>query len=268
MIISLCSSNLAINSIWPNWLKPLLERLCIYLWLYWVFLATCRSSLVAAIRGYSLVVVCGLLTVVASLAGGHRLWGAQVSVAAAHGLSSFSFWELEHRSIAVLHALSCSTACGIFPDHGWNHVSCIDRCILYHWATREAPIPLLLLLLFFISWRLIALQYCSDFCHTLTWISHGFTYVLHADPLSHLPPPPIPLGLPSAPGLITCFMHPTWASDVSPLIVYLFQCCSLWTSHPCLIPQTAKVCSVHLCLFFCFAYRVIVTIFLNSIYMC
>ena len=26
----------------------------------------------------------------------------------------------------------------------------------------------------FISWRLITLQYCSGFCHTLTWISHGF----------------------------------------------------------------------------------------------
>ena len=29
----------------------------------------------------------------------------------------------------------------------------------------------------FISWRLITLQYCSGFCHTLTWISHGFTCV-------------------------------------------------------------------------------------------
>ena len=39
----------------------------------------------------------------------------------------------------------------------------------------------------FISWRLITLQYCSGFCHTLTWISHGFTCVLHPDPPSHLP---------------------------------------------------------------------------------
>ena len=30
----------------------------------------------------------------------------------------------------------------------------------------------------FISWRLITLQYCSGFCHTLTWISHGFTCIL------------------------------------------------------------------------------------------
>ena len=50
----------------------------------------------------------------------------------------------------------------------------------------------------FISWRLITLQYCSGFCHTLTWISHGFTCTPHPDPHSHLPLHPIPLGLPSA----------------------------------------------------------------------
>ena len=29
----------------------------------------------------------------------------------------------------------------------------------------------------FISWRLITLQYCSGFCHTLTWISHEFIWM-------------------------------------------------------------------------------------------
>ena len=43
---------------------------------------------------------------------------------------------------------------------------------------------------------------------------------------------------------------------------------SLKSSHPCLLPQSPKVCSLHLCLFCCLTYRVIVTIFLNSIYMC
>ena len=33
----------------------------------------------------------------------------------------------------------------------------------------------------FISWRLITLQYCSGFCHTLTWINHGFTCIPHPD---------------------------------------------------------------------------------------
>ena len=51
---------------------------------------------------------------------------------------------------------------------------------------------------FFISWRLITLQYCSGFYYTLTWISHGFTFIPHPDPHPYLPLHPIPLGLPSA----------------------------------------------------------------------
>ena len=66
----------------------------------------------------------------------------------------------------------------------------------------------------FISWRLITLQYCSDFCHTLTWISHRFTCIPRPDPPSRLPPYPISLGLPSEPALSTCLMHPTWAGDL------------------------------------------------------
>ena len=45
---------------------------------------------------------------------------------------------------------------------------------------------------FFISWRLITLQYCSRFCHKLTWISHGYTCIPHPDLPSHLPLHPIP----------------------------------------------------------------------------
>ena len=66
----------------------------------------------------------------------------------------------------------------------------------------------------FISWRLITLQYWSGFCHTLTWISHGFTCIPHPDPPSHLSLHLIPLGLPSAPGPSTCLMYPAWAGDL------------------------------------------------------
>ena len=47
----------------------------------------------------------------------------------------------------------------------------------------------------------------------------------------------------------------------------MFQCHSPKSSHPLPLPQSPKDCSIHLCLFCCLAYRVIVTIFLNSIYM-
>ena len=39
-------------------------------------------------------------------------------------------------------------------------------------------------------------------------------------------------------------------------------------SYPRLLPQSPKVCSLYLCLFCCLAYKVVITIFLKSIYMC
>ena len=55
----------------------------------------------------------------------------------------------------------------------------------------------------YFNWSLITLQYCSGFCHTLTWISHGFTCVPHPEPPSHFPPHSIPLSYPCAPALST-----------------------------------------------------------------
>ena len=77
------------------------------------------------------------------------------------------------------------------------------------WRRKCQPTPVFFFFFFpfiFISWRLITLQYCSGFCHTLTWISHGFTCIPHPDPPSHLPLYPIPLGHPSAPAgtLVSC----------------------------------------------------------------
>ena len=117
----------------------------------------------------------------------------------------------------------------------------------------------------FISWRLITLQYCSGFCHTLTWISHGFTCISP----SHLPLHTIPGALGRPRGIRWRGRWEGgsgWGIHVNPWLIHV-SCC-LETSHPRLHPQSPKFCSVHLCLFFCFAYRVIITIFLNSIYMC
>ena len=120
----------------------------------------------------------------------------------------------------------------------------------------------------YFNWRLITLQYCAGFCHTFTWSSHGCTCVPHPDPLSLLPPHPIPLGHPSALALSALFLasNLNWRS-ISHMVICMFQCYSLKSSHPRLLPQSPKVCSLHLCLFCCLAYKVIVTIFLNSIYM-
>ena len=122
------------------------------------------------------------------------------------------------------------------PIRDWIQVTAMKAQNPNPWATRELPSLFLFLVIWvvelvnwfekflflfyyffpsiFISWRLITLQYCSGVCHTLTWISHGFTSIPHPDPLSHLPLHLIPLGLPSAPALSTCFMHPAWAGDL------------------------------------------------------
>ena len=89
----------------------------------------------------------------------------------------------------------------------------------------------------FISWRLITLQDCSGFYHTLTWISHGFTCVPHPEPPSHLFPHPIPLGSSqcTSPKHLSHASNLDWRS-VSQLIMYMLWSCSLRSSHSCLLP--------------------------------
>ena len=91
--------------------------------------------------------------------------------------------------------------------------------------------------------------------------------VSHPETPSHLPLHPIPLGCPRAPalrGLLHALNVPR--SSILHVVIYMFQCYSLISSHPHLFPESPKVCSLHLCLFCCLAYRVVVTIIPNSIY--
>ena len=105
-------------------------------------------------------------------------------------------------------------------------------------------------------------------CHTLTWIHHGCTCDPKHEPPSHLPPHNIPLGHPyaSAPSMLYPASDRDWWFD-SYMIVYMFQCHSPKSSHPLPLPLSPKIHYTHLCLFCCLAYRVIIAIFLNSIYM-
>ena len=93
------------------------------------------------------------------------------------------------------------------------------------------------------------------------------TCVPKHEPTSHLPPHNISLGHPHAPA--PSMLYP--ASDIdwrfdSYMIVYMLECHSPKSSHP--LPLSPKVRYIHLCLFCCLAYRVVIAIFLNSIYMC
>ena len=73
--------------------------------------------------------------------------------------------------------------------------------------------------------------------------------------LSHLPPHPIPLDCPSAEAL-SALIHASnlYWSSVSHMVIYMFQCYSLKSSHPRLLPQSSKVCSLCPCLSCCLAH--------------
>ena len=65
----------------------------------------------------------------------------------------------------------------------------------------------------------------------------------------------------------SCILHSTWTGD---LFWIWYNTCfnAILPNHsPLPLPQSPKDCSIHLCLFCCLAYSVVITIFLNSIYM-
>ena len=67
----------------------------------------------------------------------------------------------------------------------------------------------------------------------------------HPEPSSHLLPYPLPLGCPRAAALDA--LHHAWTcirSSVLHMVMYMFQCCSLRSSHPRLLPQSPIVCSL------------------------
>ena len=80
------------------------------------------------------------------------------------------------------------------------------------------------------------------FCHTLAWISHGFTCVPHPEPTSYLPPHPIPLGHPSVPAPSTLYhgSNLDW-QFISHVIIYMFQCHSPISSRPRPLPESKRL---------------------------
>ena len=117
----------------------------------------------------------------------------------------------------------------------------------------------------YFNWRLITLQYCIGFATHQQEFATG----IHVFPI--LNPSPSSLPVPSLwvvsvhQPQASSIMHQTWIG-----IRFIYDIINVSMpfsklSHPLPLPQSPKDCSIHLCLFCCLAYRVIVTIFLNSI---
>ena len=116
------------------------------------------------------------------------------------------------------------------------------------------------------NWRLITLQYCI----VSATHQHESTMDIHVFPIPKPPPSSFPV-----PSLWVIPVHQPQGSCIEPglAIHFLYDIIHVsmtfpQISHPLPLSQSPKDCSIHLCLFCCLAYRVIITIFLNSIYMC
>ena len=94
----------------------------------------------------------------------------------------------------------------------------------------------------------------------------GPAWLLHMCPPSYTPPQPTRLS--QSMGWAPC-AHAAAALWLSILrtVVYMFQCCSLSSSHPLLPSLCPQVCSLCLHLYSCPANKFISTTFLDSIYM-
>ena len=94
--------------------------LLIHLWLCWVFVAV----------DFSLVAASGIYSVVSFSLWWLLFWSTGSTVC---GLSSRSSGALEHWLNSSVHRLSCSEACGIFPDQESN------PCHM-HWQADSLPL--------------------------------------------------------------------------------------------------------------------------------
>ena len=75
-------------------------------------------------------------------------------------------------------------------------------------------------------------------------------------PILTLLPPPFPFhpsGLSQSTGFECSNLH--WSSILH-TVIYMLQFYCLKSSHPHLLPQSPKACSLYLCLFYCLAYHV------------
>ena len=116
---------------------------------------------------------------------------------------------------------------------------------------------------FIYFWRIITLQYCIGFAIHQNESAKG----VHVFPILNLPPTSLPIPslwvIPVHQPQASSIMHRTWTG--SSFLIWYYTCFNaILPNHPTLALSLRVQKTV---LFCCLAYRVIATIFLNSIYM-
>ena len=141
------------------------------------------------------------------------------------------FKSINSLVFSLLYGPTLTSIFEYWRNHSFDYM---DLC----WQSNVSPfyfIYLFWIYIYFIyfNWRLITLQYCGGFCHTLTGISHGCSCVPHPEPPpTSLPMPSlrvIPVHQPWAP----CLMHQTWTGDL--FHIWKYTCFSaILSNHPTL----------------------------------
>ena len=88
----------------------------------------------------------------------------------------------------------------------------------------------------------------------------------HLESFSRFPPHPLVVLEHRLWGALLHSLNLHW-STILHMVMYMFQCHSLKSSHPHFLALSPKVCSLCLCLLSCHACRIVSTIFLDSICM-
>ena len=152
-----------------------------------------------------------------------------------------------------------------FPLGSMMSSSCVLRC----WRISAWKLCYLLVFFFLINlffWRLITLQYCIGFAI----YQHKSAIGIHVFPI--LNPPPSPYH-PSGSSQCTSPKHPVLCIEPRLATRFIYDIIHVSMPFSQTIPlspsptESKRLFYIHLCLFCCLAYRVIDTIFLNSIYM-
>ena len=126
--------------------------------------------------------------------------------------------------------------------------------------------------LFFFNFFLLLFFLLYNIVLVLPYINMHPPRVYPCSPSGTPLPPPSPYH-PSgssqctSPKLPVSCIEPAWTGDS--FLIWYYTCFNaILLNHPPFpLPQSPKDCSIHLCFFCCLAYRVVITIFLNSIYM-
>ena len=149
---------------------------------------------------------------------------------------SVYIWKKESKERIIL-VVSLLFSCPVMAD---SVCVCVRRWQFFYFLFCKCV---------YFNWRLIIYNIVVVFAI----YSHESAMSVHVSPIlnsSHLLPHPITLGHPSASALSTLShaSNLSWRS-VSHMIIYIFQCYSFKSSHPCLLPQSSKT-GLYICVSF------------------